>query len=72
MVVIPNTLELNTLWVTQRRWKPRSTAHPHIGFGRPTSVPIPLRRLDGTLDQESMFPESVRGRRAVGAAYSGH
>ena len=28
--------------------------------------------FDGTLDQEAMFPDSVRGRRAKGAAYSSH
>ena len=26
-----------------------------------------ILETEGTLDQESMFPESVRGRRAVGA-----
>ncbi len=40
-------------------------AHPHLS--RETDYqPIPLSP-DGTLDQESLFPESVRGRRAVGA-----
>jgi hypothetical protein len=43
--------------------------HPHLtlegDFG-----PIPFAS-DGTLDQEGLFPRSVRGRRASGA-YAGH
>ena len=35
-------------------------------------TPRPLRLTpDGRLDQEHLFPESVRGRRAAGA-YVGH
>ena len=49
------------------------------GRGRRPPPPRPRDRLpadarspaDGTLDQEAMFPESVRGRRAVGA-YARH
>jgi hypothetical protein len=68
MVLIPNTLELNTLWVTP----PLETDiqnHPHLVR---ESEYVPIRFLsDGTtLDQGSMFPESVRGRRA-GGAYAG-
>ncbi len=69
MVVIPNTLELNTMYVSQAL-EADVAAHPHLT--RETdflSVPF---SIDGTLDQESMFPESVRGRRAAGAAYAVH
>ncbi|MEO6811528.1 MAG: lactate racemase domain-containing protein [Isosphaeraceae bacterium] len=68
MVVIPNTLEVNTLWVSPTLEK-EVQAHPYLT--RETEYqPIPFSS-DGTLDQESLFPESVRGRRAVGA-YAGH
>jgi len=68
MVVIPNTLELTTLWVSPAL-EAEVAAHPHLE--RETDyLPIPLSP-DGTLDQESLFPESVRGRRAVGA-YAHH
>jgi hypothetical protein len=64
MVLIPNTLELNTLWVTPPL-EAEVKAHPHLGFETGFG-PIPIS-ADGTLDQESLFPESVRGRRARGA-----
>jgi hypothetical protein len=64
LVVIPNTLELSTLWVSPAL-ETDVQAHPHLS--RETDYrPIPFSP-DGTLDQESLFPESVRGRRAVGA-----
>ena len=67
LVVIPNTLELNTLWVSPALEK-EVEAHPHLT--RETDfAPIPLA-ADGTLDQERLFPESVRGRRAAGFAYA--
>jgi hypothetical protein len=69
LVVIPNTLELNTLWVSPAL-EAEVAAHPHLT--RETEyLPTPFS-TDGTLDQESMFPESVRGRRAAGAAYAAH
>lgn len=64
MVVIPNTLELNTLWVS-RPLEADVEAHPHLSF-ESEFQPIPFS-ADGTLDQESLFPESVRGRRRHGA-----
>jgi hypothetical protein len=68
LVVIPNTLELNTLWVSPAL-EDEVRKHPHLA--RETEYePIPFL-TEGTLDQESLFPESVRGRRAVGA-YSAH
>lgn len=67
MVVIPNTLELNTLWVTPPL-EDEVRADPHLA--RETDyVPLPFS-ADGWLDQEGLFPESVRGRRARGA-YAG-
>jgi hypothetical protein len=60
-VVIPNTLELKTLWVS-RALEDEVCGHPHLT--RETEyLPVPISEL-GTLNQERMFPESVRGRRA--------
>ena len=68
LVIIPNTLELTTLWVSPAL-EAEVAAHPHLG--RETDYgPLPFS-AGGTLDQEALFPESVRGRRAVGA-YAGH
>jgi hypothetical protein len=68
MVIIPNTLELTTLWVTPPL-ESEVRAHPHLT--RETDFAPPPFAADGWLDQESLFPESVRGRRARGA-YAGH
>ncbi len=63
VVVIPNTLELKTLWISPTL-EDEVRAHPHLT--RETEyLPIPFHPA-GTLDQEGMFPESVRGRRGVG------
>jgi hypothetical protein len=64
LVIIPNTLELNTLWVTGPL-EAEVLEHPHLSL-ETDFMPIPFS-VDGTLDQETLFPESVRGRRAVGA-----
>jgi hypothetical protein len=68
MVIIPNTLELTTLWVSEAL-EAEVSAHPHLT--RETEYVDLNFSTEGTLDQEAMFPESVRGRRAVGA-YAGH
>ncbi len=69
VVVIPNTLELNTLWVSEPL-EEEVVAHPYLT--RETAYqPIPFD-ASGWLDQETLFPESVRGRRARGAAYHDH
>ena len=61
LVVIPNTLELKTLWVSPAL---EAEVEDHPGLERETDFgPLPFSS-DGTLDQEAMFPESVRGRRA--------
>jgi Lactate racemase N-terminal domain len=68
LAVIPNTLELTTLWVSEAL-EAEVAAHPHLT--RETEyTPLPFS-IEGTLDQEALFPESVRGRRAVGA-YASH
>jgi hypothetical protein len=60
MVVIPNTLELETLWVTQPL-EDEVRAHPHLK--RETDyVPLPIS-ADGTLDQSALFPHSTCGLR---------
>lgn len=68
LVIIPNTLELNDLWVSPAL-EAEVAAHPHLK--RETEyIEIPFDSA-GELDQETLFPESVRGRRAAGAAYAG-
>jgi len=64
LVIIPKTLELNTLWVTPPL-KDEVRAHPHLTL-ETDDRPIPFS-ADGTLDQESLFPRSVRVRRVAGA-----
>jgi hypothetical protein len=62
MVLIPNTLELGTLWVTPPL-EDEVARHPHLH--RETEYrPIPIAD-GGTLDQQTLFPESVRGRRSA-------
>jgi Lactate racemase N-terminal domain len=60
VVVIPNTLELKTLWVSAPL-EDEVRGHPHLA--RETEyLPMPVSP-DGWLDQTLLFPESVRGRR---------
>jgi hypothetical protein len=66
IVVIPNTLELKSLWVSQPL-DDEIREHPHLE--RETEyLPIPFS-AEGTLDQELLFPDSVRGRRGRSAAH---
>ncbi len=67
MVLIPNTLELAHLWITPALAGDVKT-NPNLAFETDFG-PIPID-LDGTLDQEALFPESVRGRRAAGVAHA--
>ena len=61
MVVIPNTLEVETMWVSSPL-EEEVRAHPHLT--RETEyLPMPIS-ASGTLDQEAMFPRSVRGLRS--------
>jgi hypothetical protein len=60
VVVIPNTLEVNSLWVSASL-DDEVRSHPHLK--RMTEfVPMPFLR-DGSLDQAAMFPDCVRARR---------
>lgn len=60
MALIANTLELATFWVTPPL-AAEVEAHAALVF-ETDFAPIPLNDA-GTLDQETLFPESVRGRR---------
>ena len=67
MVVIPNTLELTDLWVTEPMLA-EVRANPNLVIESDLE-PIPWS-LDGTLDQEALFPRSVRGCRTLGAVHA--
>ena len=60
MVIIPNTLELTTLWVTRPL---ADDVETHAELVLETDFqPMPFDTA-GNLVQEQLFPESVRGRR---------
>ncbi|MBV8487861.1 MAG: DUF2088 domain-containing protein [Planctomycetaceae bacterium] len=61
LVIIPNTLELTTLWVTQPL-AAEVEAHPELQF-ETDFQPMPFD-ASGQLLQERLFPESVRARRS--------
>lgn len=60
MVLVPNTLELTTLWVTPAL-RNDVEGHPELTF-ECDFRPIPFDAL-GNLQQEELFPESHRARR---------
>ena len=60
MVLIPNTLELTSIWVTPAL-KAAVESDPSLAFETDFG-PMPIGE-EGDLNQEMMFPESVRGRR---------
>jgi len=60
VVVIPNTLELTDLWVTEPL-AAEVEGHPGLAFAT-GFLPVPIDDR-GRLDQERLFPESVRARR---------
>ncbi len=63
IVVIPNTLEVKTLWVSSP-FEEEVRDHPHLK--RETEyLPMPIGD-DGSLDLVGLFPESVRARRRGG------
>ena len=65
IVVIPNTLEVEELWVS-KPLEAEVEAHPNLK--RETDyLPMPIS-ADGTLDQAAMFPHSVCGRRSQSPA----
>ncbi len=65
MVLIPNTLELTHLWVTEPLLD-EVRADPNLVV-ESSPTPIPWG-YDGRLDQEALFPRSVRGRRSSSLA----
>jgi hypothetical protein len=60
VVVIPNTLELTALWVT-RPLADEVEADPSLSF-QTDFLAWPIDAA-GSLDQETLFPESLRARR---------
>ncbi|WP_337176847.1 hypothetical protein [Paludisphaera sp.] len=60
LAIVPNTLELTTIWVT-RPLADEVGRLPGLAF-ETDFLPIPLDDA-GTLDQEGLFPESIRARR---------
>jgi hypothetical protein len=69
VVVIPNTLEVKEMWVSPA-FLEDVQADPDLSF-ETDFLPMPFSP-DGWLDQETLFPSSVRGRRARGMAYAAH
>ncbi len=63
MVFCPNTLELDTLWIT-RPLESEVSNNPELTLDSPYQ-PIPLD-ASGHLDQCGLFPECTRSRRQVG------
>ncbi|MBL8795413.1 MAG: hypothetical protein JNM56_16025, partial [Planctomycetia bacterium] len=60
LAVIPNTLEMHDLWVSPALLD-EARRHPHLKvLGE--AQPMPFDVI-GNLDQEKLFPHSVRGRR---------
>jgi hypothetical protein len=70
LVIVPNTLELTTLWVTEPL---AAEVHAHPELALETEFqPMPFDS-EGNLRQERMFPDSVRAhRRGSGEPASGH
>jgi hypothetical protein len=62
MVIIPNSLELNTIYVSEAM-KADVEAGDHLSFDSDFQ-PIPIDS-HGMVEQEKLFPESVRGKRAT-------
>jgi hypothetical protein len=61
VVVIPNTLELKSLWVSSPL-EDEVRAHPHLSL-ETDYLPMPFLE-DGSLNQELLFPDSIRAHRA--------
>jgi hypothetical protein len=67
MAVIPNTLELAELWVSPPLVE-EAKKHPHLQVtGDPRPLPFDTA---GSLEQERLFPHSMRGRRSPPTAGS--
>ena len=63
VAIIPNTLELETLWVSPKLWG-EAAEIPHLRR-HDDLAPLPVDS-HGNIQQEKLFPESVRGRRQSG------
>ena len=63
VAIIPNTLELETIWVSPKLWE-EASAITHLRR-HDALTPLPMDPA-GNLQQEKLFPESVRGRRQSG------
>jgi hypothetical protein len=63
MAVIPNTMELEQLWVTAPL-REEANQYPHLELGD-QSQPLPFD-AEGNLRQEELFPHSLRARRQRG------
>jgi hypothetical protein len=63
IAIIPNTLELETLWVSPKLWEESASIGHLRRHGNLASLPFDSA---GNLLQEQLFPESVRGRRKTG------
>jgi hypothetical protein len=62
LAVIPNTLEVSELWVSQSL-ADEARKNPHLQVAGPAaSLPF---HSNGNLNQERLFPHSLRGRRGV-------
>ena len=66
MVIIPNSLELNTLYVSEAM-RADVEANPTLSFAG-DFADMPFDR-SGFVEQERLFPNSVRGRRAAGGSH---
>ena len=69
LVLVPNTLELTSLWVT-RPLAVDVEAHAELSFETDFQA-MPLNAA-GNLEQERLFPDSVRGRRSHAGDYLGN
>jgi hypothetical protein len=67
VVVIPNTLELKRLWISAPL-EAEVRSHPHLAI-ETDYLPMPFC-AEGTLDQELLFPDSIRAQRALAQSFS--
>ena len=67
VVVIPNTLEVKDLWVSAPL-EDEVRAHPHLSL-ETGYLPMPILE-DGSLNQELLFPDSIRAHRASARAHT--
>ena len=66
LALIPNTLELADLWVSSALLD-EVGRHPHLAIvGQARPIPFDAA---GNIEQEVLFPNSVRGRRTAGVAH---